>query len=68
MLEMLRPASDFLLHLVECVHANDCLMGTGGMVHRFLAGILDALLRDVVLAVGFLQEQVSGICIIAEQL
>ena len=68
MFEMLCPASDFLLHLVECVHVDDCLMGIFCMVHRLLAMVYDAFLRDMVLAVGPLQEQVPGVCIIAEQL
>ena len=68
MFEMLRPALHPSLHLVEGIHVYDRLVGAGGVVHRLLPMVDDAFLRDVVLPVGPLQEQVPGVCVIAEQL
>ena len=63
-----RPALDLLLHPVEGIHVNNSLVGTQRMVHRFFPVVLDSLFCDVVFPVGCLQDQVSGIRIITQQL
>ena len=58
----------FLLHQKEDVLRDDCLMVAFHVVLRDGAVVLDALLRQEVRGVGLLQERVTDVFLVAENL